>query len=79
MPDITCSISVQYFTYSNSCSVCTQSDICMYTHCSQYGDSVRAKEIKKIGTAVSATCQGNLPAFRRLFSRGLDPPVSDHP
>ena len=63
MPDITCSISMQYFKYSNSCSVCTQSDICMYTHCSQYGDSVRAKEIKKIGTAVSA---------KEIFPRSVD-------
>ena len=34
--------------------------MCIYTCSSQYRDDGRAKEMKKIGTAVNAACQGNL-------------------
>jgi hypothetical protein len=44
----------------NSYTISTQSDMYIYTFCSQYRDGNWAREIKKIGTAVSAVCHGNL-------------------
>jgi len=38
--------------------------ICVYTHCAQYGDGGGAKEIKNIATTGNAACQGNISACR---------------
>jgi hypothetical protein len=50
----------------------------MYTYSSQYRDAGLAKEIKIIGTALYAVCQGNLSmchsghAHHRFVSPGVD-------
>jgi len=50
--------------------------VILCTYYPQYGDTGRAKEIKKIGTAVSFACQGYLPCAildtRAIGSSALD-------
>jgi hypothetical protein len=50
----------------------------VYTHSSQYGDTGRTKEIKKIGTSVNAVCQRNPPMchFEHACHRFASPGVS---
>jgi len=58
--------------------VCVYIYTYIYTYSSQYRDAGLAKEIKIIGTALYAVCQGNLAmchfgiACHRLVSPGID-------
>ena len=73
------SLTVLFGSSGNSYTLSSQSDMCacvyIYTHThthtysSHYRDAGGAEEIDRIGTAVSATCQGTLPACHSGYTR----------
>ena len=78
------SLAVLFGSNGNSYAFYTQVCVCVciyiyiYTYSSQYRDAGLAKEIKIIGTALYAVCQGNLAmchfvhACHRFVSPGID-------
>jgi len=53
-------LAVLFGGNSNSYTISTQSDMCVYAHILHNIDTVLQKKQQEIGTAVNAMCQGNL-------------------
>jgi hypothetical protein len=74
-PDLCKNVSLLYYsvakvihTYSVRNQLCVAY---IYTYSLQYRDDGRAKEIKNIGAAVNAACQGNLSSCHWFNSPGI--------